>query len=77
MNVAILGNPGSGKSTLASLELRRGIHAALGGIALSNEGSFARHDKFGMRKAARCREVGARVRSLRGCRVPAPHASDG
>jgi len=36
----------------------RGIHAALGGIALPNEVSIALHEKFGMRKVAHLQEVG-------------------
>ena len=36
----------------------RGVHAALGGIALPNEASIALHEKFGMRKVAHLQEVG-------------------
>jgi L-amino acid N-acyltransferase YncA len=36
----------------------RGIHAALGVIALPNEASVALHEKFGFAKAAHLREVG-------------------
>jgi len=36
----------------------RGVHAALGGIALPNEASIALHEKFGMRKVAHLEEVG-------------------
>jgi phosphinothricin acetyltransferase len=36
----------------------RGIHAAMGGIALPNEASVALHEKFGFSKVAHFREVG-------------------
>jgi L-amino acid N-acyltransferase YncA len=36
----------------------RGIHAAMGGIALPNEASIAIHEKFGLRKVAHFAEVG-------------------
>lgn len=36
----------------------RGVHAAMGGIALPNEASVALHEKFGMRKVAHFAEVG-------------------
>lgn len=36
----------------------RGIHTAIGGIALPNEASVALHEKFGFSKAAHFREVG-------------------
>jgi len=36
----------------------RGIHAAIGGIALPNAASVALHDRFGMRKVAHFEEVG-------------------
>ena len=36
----------------------RGIHAAIGGIALPNEASIALHEKFGMEKVAHFPEVG-------------------
>lgn len=36
----------------------KGIHAAIGGIALPNDGSVALHEKFGMRKVAHFEEVG-------------------
>lgn len=36
----------------------RGIHAAIGGIALPNDASVALHEKFGMRKVAHFEEVG-------------------
>jgi phosphinothricin acetyltransferase len=35
-----------------------GIHAAIGGIALPNEGSVALHEKFGFQKVAHFKEVG-------------------
>ena len=36
----------------------KGMHTAIGGIALPNEGSVALHEKFGFEKAAHYREVG-------------------
>jgi phosphinothricin acetyltransferase len=36
----------------------RGIHAAMGGIALPNEASVAFHEKFGFYKVAHFKEVG-------------------
>lgn len=36
----------------------RGIHAAVGGIALPNEASVALHEKFGMKKIAHFSEIG-------------------
>ena len=36
----------------------RGIHAAMGGIALPNESSIALHEKFGFRKVAHFEQVG-------------------
>ena len=36
----------------------KGIHAAIGGIALPNDASVALHEKFGMRKVAHFDEVG-------------------
>ncbi|HEY3824356.1 MAG TPA: arsinothricin resistance N-acetyltransferase ArsN1 family B [Bryobacteraceae bacterium] len=36
----------------------RGVHAAIGGIALPNEPSVALHEKLGMRKVAHFEEVG-------------------
>jgi len=36
----------------------RGIHAAIGGIALPNEASVALHEKFAMRKVAHFQETG-------------------
>ncbi len=36
----------------------RGLHAAIGGIALPNPGSIALHEKLGFRKVAHYREVG-------------------
>ena len=36
----------------------RGIHAALGRIALPNPGSVALHEKFGLEKVAHLKEVG-------------------
>ena len=36
----------------------RGIHAAMGGIALPNEASVAFHEKFGFSKVAHFKEVG-------------------
>lgn len=45
-------------SRLIPLLQARGIHAAIGGIALPNEASVALHEKFGMRKVAHFSEVG-------------------
>lgn len=36
----------------------RGVHAAMGGIALPNRASVALHEKFGMQKVAHFKEVG-------------------
>ena len=36
----------------------RGIHAAIGGIALPNDSSVALHEKFGMRKVAHFEQTG-------------------
>lgn len=36
----------------------RGIHAAIGGIALPNEASIALHERFGMKKVAHFEQVG-------------------
>jgi len=36
----------------------RGVHAAMGGIALPNPASIALHEKFGMEKVAHFKEVG-------------------
>lgn len=36
----------------------RGIHAAIGGIALPNDASVALHEKFGMRKVAHFEQTG-------------------
>lgn len=36
----------------------RGVHLAIGGIALPNEASIALHEKFGMKKVAHFEEVG-------------------
>lgn len=36
----------------------RGIHAAIGGIALPNDASVALHEKFGMKKVAHFEQVG-------------------
>jgi len=36
----------------------KGIHAAIGGIALPNDASVALHEKFGMRKVAHFEQVG-------------------
>lgn len=40
---------------------QRGIHAALAGIALPNEGSVALHERFGFSQAAHLREVGFKM----------------
>ena len=57
------GNAHKGLGTRLYTELfrllkERGIHAAIGGIALPNAGSVALHEKFGMRKVAHFSEVG-------------------
>jgi phosphinothricin acetyltransferase len=44
--------------TLLPLLESRGIHAAMGGIALPNDASIALHEKFGFRKVAHFREPG-------------------
>ena len=36
----------------------KGVHAAIGGIALPNDASVALHEKFGMRKVAHFEQVG-------------------
>ena len=36
----------------------RGVHAAMGGIALPNEGSIRLHEKFGFTKAAHFEQAG-------------------
>jgi phosphinothricin acetyltransferase len=41
-----------------SLLKEKGIHAAIGGIALPNDASVALHEKFGMRKVAHFEQVG-------------------
>jgi L-amino acid N-acyltransferase YncA len=38
----------------------RGIHAALGGIALPNDASVALHEKFGFKKVAHFEQVGVK-----------------
>lgn len=43
---------------LFALLQTRGIHAAIGGIALPNDASIALHEKFGMRKVAHFGQVG-------------------
>jgi phosphinothricin acetyltransferase len=40
---------------------RRGIHAAIGGIALPNDASVALHEKLGMAKVAHFRETGFKL----------------
>jgi L-amino acid N-acyltransferase YncA len=60
--------PGQGRLGLGSLlyaELipalqERGIHAALGGIALPNDASVALHEKFGFKKVAHFEQVGVK-----------------
>ena len=39
----------------------RGIHTAVGGIALPNEASVALHEKFGFEKVAQFREIGFKL----------------
>jgi L-amino acid N-acyltransferase YncA len=46
---------------LFSLLQERGIHAAIGGIALPNDASIALHEKFGLRKVAHFEEVGFKL----------------
>ena len=43
---------------LFSVLKARGVHAAIGGIALPNDASVALHEKFGMRKVAHFEQVG-------------------
>jgi len=43
---------------LFELLKEKGIHAAIGGIALPNDASVALHEKFGMRKVAHFEQVG-------------------
>ena len=57
------GHGEKGLGTLLYTELfrllgNRGIHVAIGGIALPNAASIALHEKFGMRKVAHFQEVG-------------------
>jgi L-amino acid N-acyltransferase YncA len=50
---------GSSLYTVLIAALRaRGIHAAIGGIALPNDASIALHEKFGFRKVAHFEQVG-------------------
>jgi phosphinothricin acetyltransferase len=44
--------------TLFAQLKERGIHTAIGGIALPNDASIALHEKFGMQKVAHFKEVG-------------------
>jgi len=56
-----LGRKGLGSQLygeLFRLLKERGIHTAIGGIALPNDASIALHEKFGMRKVAHFTEVG-------------------
>ena len=39
---------------------KKGVHSAIGGIALPNPGSVALHEKFGMKKVAEFEEVGTK-----------------
>jgi L-amino acid N-acyltransferase YncA len=39
----------------------RGVHAAIGGIALPNEASVALHERFGMRKVSHFPQVGFKL----------------
>ena len=58
---AALGRRGLGSrlyQALFSALRERGVHVALGGIALPNPASVALHEKFGMKKVAHFREVG-------------------
>ncbi len=57
------GRAGAGEGTLLYAELlaqlrNRGVHCALGGIALPNDASVALHEKLGFEKVAHLREVG-------------------
>lgn len=45
-------------SELLPILAGRGMHAVIGGIALPNPASAARHEKFGFEKVAQFREVG-------------------
>ena len=56
-----LGKQGLGSrlyEELFRLLKEKGIHAAIGGIALPNDASVALHEKFGMRKVAHFEQVG-------------------
>lgn len=56
-----LGRQGVGSALYDALfaELKaRGVHAAIGGIALPNDNSVALHEKFGMKKVAHFEQVG-------------------
>lgn len=55
---------GMGTSLYAELFPRlraRGVHAAIGGIALPNDASVALHEKFGMKKVAHFSGVGFKL----------------
>jgi L-amino acid N-acyltransferase YncA len=43
---------------LLSILVERGIHSAIGGIALQNDASVALHEKFGFVKVAHFQQVG-------------------
>jgi phosphinothricin acetyltransferase len=47
-------------SELFRLLEHKGLHSAIGGIALPNPGSVALHEKFGMKKVAEFEEVGTK-----------------
>ena len=58
------GGQGHGRSLYGALlpQLKeRGIHAAVGGIALPNAGSVALHEKMGFAKVAHFREIGFKL----------------
>ena len=47
-------------SELFRLLAERGIHSAIGGVALPNDASVALHEKFGMKKVAEFEQVGVK-----------------
>ncbi len=58
------GGRGVGSSLYSSLlqALRdRGLHAAMGGIALPNDASIALHEKFGFQKVAHFEQAGFKL----------------
>ena len=66
--VTVYVDPGAGGRGIGSLLYtdliaalqERGIHAAMGGIALPNDASVALHEKFGFKKVAHFEQVGVK-----------------